>query len=380
MNSQTVLKIEGDRVWTILSAFVTSTLVSFPSSAIASPIDALTSNQRESTQLFVSFNPSERCYTHLDTFDNKGVSDDTPDHHLCEWHFSTPSAATAPSHGLIPTVELSSGGIVTPDPDLENLRREIPHLLSSSHPGAIAQTTIPASDRGHELSNDSMNDSSGDSRETPDDSIEDSIESDNSVEQLDLDPALVEDSPVFQRWLEEIPDIASDIDRDPSFRTRLRLGYVDVWSADDGEGFTVGIEDVFLGQTGLTLSADYQSTFDGEHESVGANLRYYILPLGHYVNIAPQVGYRNLDVEGFATDGLDLGIRVIAVPSRTGAADISVSQRWVNPGSDRHEVSLTTLTFGYAVTQRLRVSTEFEWQKNPDDTDRRLGIVLEWML
>lgn len=380
MNSQTISKIRSNRVWTILSAFVTSILVSSSLRAIASPVDALTSNQRESTQLFASFNPSERCYNRLDTSDNNGVGDDTPDHHRCEWHFSTPSVVTAPSHGLMSTVELSRGSIVTSAPDFEDLRRAIPHSLSPSPLEAIAQTTAPASDRGHELSNDLMNDSSGESRETPDDSMENSTESENAAEQFDLDPALVEDSPVFQRWLEEIPDIASDIDRDPSFRTRLRLGYMDMWSADDGEGFTVGIEDVFLGQTGLTLSADYQSTFDGEHESVGAHLRYYILPLGRYVNIAPQVGYRNLDAEGFATDGLDLGIRVIAVLSRTGAADISVSQRWVNPGSDRHEVSLTTLTFGYAVTQRLRVSTEFQWQRIPDDTDGRLGIVLEWML
>jgi hypothetical protein len=321
------------------------------------------------TQRSAPLNSPKCWYYRLDT---KALNDDTPDHYDCEWQFSTASAAIASSHGLIPTAEVSSGNIITATPNLEDLRRAIPQPLSSLSTGAIAQTTPPASDRSNESLDHSRTNSSDD--------IENNNSIERTVEQLDLDPTLVEESPVFQRWLEEIPDVASDIDRDPSFRTRLRLGYIDVWSADDGEGFVVGIEDVFLGQTGLTLSADYQSTFDNEHESFGAHLRYYILPLGRYINIAPQIGYRNLEVDGFDTDGPDLGIRVIAVLSRTGAADISISQRWINPGSDRHEVSLTTLTVGYAVTQRLRVSTEFQWQKIPDDSDRRLGLGLEWML
>ncbi|MGJ3247014.1 MAG: hypothetical protein ACFE0I_13190 [Elainellaceae cyanobacterium] len=365
------MTIRISHIWTILSVFVPPVLVCSPLVAIASPVDEHHSSWGESTQLSALFNPFERCYDHLNA---NVLDDDTPDHPGCEWQLSTPSAAIAPSDKLISTVELSSSGIVTSASDLEALTRAIPLF-----PEAIAQTTPPASDHSDESSDDSMNNSS-DSSTDNDDSIENNNSTENTVEQLDLDPALVEDSPVFQRWLEEIPDVASDIDRDPSFRTRLRLGYIDVGSADDGEGFVVGVEDVFLGQTGLTLSADYQSTFDNEHESFGTNFRYYILPLGRYVNIAPQIGYRNLEVDGFDTDGLDLGIRVIAVLSRTGAADISVSQRWVNPGSDRREVSLTSLTFGYAVTQRLRISTEFQWQKIPDESDRRLGIGLEWML
>lgn len=41
---------------------------------------------------------------------------------------------------------------------------------------------------------------------------------------IDFDPKLI-DSPVLQRWLKRVPDVLADIKRDPSFRTRLRLGY-----------------------------------------------------------------------------------------------------------------------------------------------------------
>jgi len=43
---------------------------------------------------------------------------------------------------------------------------------------------------------------------------------------------------------------------------------------------------VFVGRTGLTLSGDYQATFDGERTAWGADLRYYVRPWG-YINVAP---------------------------------------------------------------------------------------------
>ena len=81
------------------------------------------------------------------------------------------------------------------------------------------------------------------------------------------------------------------------------------------------MEDVFLGQTGLTLSGDYEGSFNGVRKSVGANLQYYVLPLGNYVNIAPVVGYRYIETNNYTTDGLNLGIKLILPLSRKGAAD-----------------------------------------------------------
>jgi hypothetical protein len=41
---------------------------------------------------------------------------------------------------------------------------------------------------------------------------------------------------------------------------------------------------------------------------------------------------------------------------------------------------LTTLTFGYAVTRQLRLSTDIQKQNAPEQKDSRVGIGLEWML
>lgn len=198
------------------------------------------------------------------------------------------------------------------------------------------------------------------------------------AEQFDLDPSLIENSPVLQRWLEDVPDVRSDIRRDPSFRTRLRLGYSQFPSTDHVAGFNIGIEDVFIERTGLTVSADYQASFNGDREAYGADLRYYVLPLGGYINLAPVVGYRSVEGEEYATDGANLGVRLLLVPSRTGAADISFTQTWVAPGSDE-EVGISTLSFGYAVTNQFRLSADLQKQNAPQEKDSRVGVGVEWM-
>jgi hypothetical protein len=207
----------------------------------------------------------------------------------------------------------------------------------------------------------------------------------NASEQLDLDSEVIENSPVLQRWLQDIPDLLSDIYRDPSFRTRLRLGYSQFLSDDRASGLNVGVEDVLIGRTGLTVSGEYQLTFDGDRDSerdlqtYGVDLRYYALPLGGYFNIAPVIGYRHLETSDYTTSGANLGLRLLLSLSRTGAADISVTQSWVAPGRDE-EVGLTTFSFGYALTHNLRLSTDIQNQNSPQSKDNRVGIVLEWML
>jgi hypothetical protein len=140
----------------------------------------------------------------------------------------------------------------------------------------------------------------------------------------------------------------------------------------------VGIEDIFIGRTGLTVSGDYQATFNGVRQAGGANLRYYILPLGGYLNLAPVLGYRYLETPLYITDGLEVGVRVQASLSRTGAADLSFMQTWVAPQTSE-EVGLTTLSFGYALTRNLRLSTDIQKQNSKKKNDTRFAIVLEWM-
>jgi hypothetical protein len=195
---------------------------------------------------------------------------------------------------------------------------------------------------------------------------------------LDLSPEIIENSPVLQRWQRNIPNVLEEIRNDPSFRTRVRLGYSQFPSTGQAAGFNVGVEDVFIGRTGLTVSGDYQASFNDKREAFGADLRYYVLPLGSYVNIAPVVGYRNIQTGNYSTDGVNVGARLMLALSRTGAADLSLTQSFVSPGSS-DEVGITTLSVGYAISRNWRLSTDIQKQNSRQRKDSRVGIVLEWM-
>jgi hypothetical protein len=185
-------------------------------------------------------------------------------------------------------------------------------------------------------------------------------------------------SPVLDKWEKQTPNVLDAIRRDPSFRTRVRLGLSYFPSTNDALGWNIGVEDLFIGKTSLTLSGNYIASFNGSRKAGGADLRYYLLPLGGYVNIAPVVGYRYLEAPQYITDGLNLGFRVQAVPSRTGAADLSFMLTWVDPGQ-YEEVGVITMSFGYALTKNVRLSTDIENQNSRRQKDTRFGVSLEWM-
>jgi len=206
-----------------------------------------------------------------------------------------------------------------------------------------------------------------------------------SVTPINLDPGVIEQSPVLQRWLESVPNVQSDIRNDPSFTTRIQVGYSFFPSSDGTDGFIVGVDDVFLGDTPITLSADYQQNFtDGStagqsRSAYGIDLHYYIFPLGGYFNLSPIVGYRHAESgDDYNIDGAHVGVRARFIPSRTGAADITLDQSWIVGDSER--LNITQLNFGYAVTRDLRLGTDFEWQSTEDEGDSRVGINLEWSL
>ncbi|MEL6397543.1 MAG: hypothetical protein AAFR26_00490 [Cyanobacteria bacterium J06626_4] len=193
-----------------------------------------------------------------------------------------------------------------------------------------------------------------------------------------VDPAIIESSPVLRRWLEAVPDVAIDIQHDPAFRTRVRLGYAEFPSADNTGGLYVGVQDVFIGQTPLTLSAEYAVNRRGDRQLIGADAQYYLLPLGWYGNVAPVVGYRSIETSTFDSDGVNLGFRIILVPSRGGAADLSFSQSWVAPGTDQ-EVGLSTFSAGYAIAEDIRIGTDIQTQNAGDRQESRVIFLLEWM-
>ncbi|NEP17344.1 MAG: hypothetical protein F6J97_10625 [Leptolyngbya sp. SIO4C1] len=200
--------------------------------------------------------------------------------------------------------------------------------------------------------------------------------SDALDETLTLPPETVERSPVLQRWVEEVPDVLAEIRHEPSFRSRLQVGYATFPSSDGDSGLSLNLEDWFVSHTPLTLNADYQSNFR-DRTAYGATLRYYVLPLGGYVNVAPVLGYRHFETADYDADGVNLGFHLKAIPSRGGGADFGYTQTWT---TGHEPIRTTQLEFGYAVSDRLRVATDVEWQFGPGETDSRLGVGLEWML
>ena len=195
------------------------------------------------------------------------------------------------------------------------------------------------------------------------------------VQELDISPEVIRNSPVLQRWLRQIPNVLEDIKNDPSFVTRVRLGYL-LYPEEEVGGISLGIEDIFVDSTNLTVSGEYQTTFNGHRKTYGADLRYYLGSLGNYINIAPVIGYRNLETNSYSTSGVNLGVKLLLVLSRSGAADISLTQTWVAPGTSE-EVGLTSLSFAYAFTRNLRLSTDLQQQNSPANKDSRVGVVLE---
>ena len=193
---------------------------------------------------------------------------------------------------------------------------------------------------------------------------------------LELAPGTVEGSPVLQEWLQETPDVLDAIRNDPSFPSRLQLSY---GLFPSGRGLAVGVDDVFVGDWPLTVNADYGASFDGDREAYGAHLRYYVLPLGGYVNVAPIVGYRHVEGVDYRESGVQVGFQVKVIPSRGGGADFAYTQSWVSP-TEEDAVMITQLEFGYGLTQRLRLATDVEWQFAPGATDSRVGVGVEWML
>ncbi|MEM9980626.1 MAG: hypothetical protein AAF808_23610, partial [Cyanobacteria bacterium P01_D01_bin.2] len=71
--------------------------------------------------------------------------------------------------------------------------------------------------------------------------------------ELELAPGTVDSSPVLQEWSQETPDVLDMIRNDPSFPSRLRLGYGLFPSSRDERGLAIGIEDVFVGDLPLTV-------------------------------------------------------------------------------------------------------------------------------
>ncbi|KFF41655.1 MAG: hypothetical protein ucyna2_00531 [Candidatus Atelocyanobacterium thalassa isolate SIO64986] len=200
---------------------------------------------------------------------------------------------------------------------------------------------------------------------------------DSINQSLGLSSEIVNSSKVLQRWTKEIPNILEEIRYNPSFKTRIGLGYSEFPSNQHDGGFIVKAQDIFFGKKGLSISGDYQTSFT-KRDAGGIDLQYYLLPLGYYFNVAPLLGYRTVSTNNYSEDGLNIGGKLILALSRSGASDISITQTFLSPGST-DEVGVINLSFGYAVTSNMRLSTEIKKQNSRVKKDSQVSILLEWM-
>ncbi len=180
-----------------------------------------------------------------------------------------------------------------------------------------------------------------------------------------------QESPLLQRWLQNPPNLLEEIENSPSFATKARIS---ISGKDNNLGFDLGLEDIFLSNTKLTLSAGYQQEFDGKDQHYYSNLRYYVFPLGSYINFAPQLGYRRV----FDANGLDLGLQLVFALSPQ-SADLRLEQVFTAPGTPE-EVSTTSLSTSYALQRQLFFHSGIQWRRSFTRSDSVVRLGLEWKL
>ncbi len=191
---------------------------------------------------------------------------------------------------------------------------------------------------------------------------------------LDIPPQ-IRNSPTLQKWLNQAPDIRREIANDPSFRTRLQVGYSRFTQANTN-AVTIGLEDLRLGLTPVTFSSHFSS--GGRITSFGVDAQTYLLPLGGYINIAPVVGWRSISTSNTQNQGLNVGAKLMLIPSRGGGADVALQQTWINVGTAR-EVGIGKVYVGYAIASQLRLATTIERWQGRDISETRGSLLLEWM-
>ena len=198
----------------------------------------------------------------------------------------------------------------------------------------------------------------------------------DQFKELELERQVIDSSPVLRRWLENPPDLLEDIYKTPSFNSKLRMGLT---SRNNSLGIEAGVEDLFVGSSPLTVSGSYQAELSGRESEIQANLRYYVLPLGSYWNLAPIVGYRQFNqIDRPQISGLDIGLQGILVLS-PNSSNLRLSHTFTDP-TGHLEMSTTMLSTSYAITNNLRLGTQIEWRRSPLIYDSRVGILLELAL
>lgn len=191
--------------------------------------------------------------------------------------------------------------------------------------------------------------------------------------ELGLDEDVIESSPVLRRWLTDPPHLLEEIRNTPALPTRLQAGL-------DVSGWTVGLSDLYLIDR-LSLSGTYRQSFDRPQDAAfGSNLRYFVAPLGSRFNLAPQVGYGRVDQFERFLSGPQFGAYLVLALD-PGAADLTLSYNWLDPGrsTQEGEATIGDITAAYALSPSTRLAARYTWRHSTISKDQDLAVILEWV-
>jgi hypothetical protein len=184
--------------------------------------------------------------------------------------------------------------------------------------------------------------------------------------ELNLPPAMVEESSLLQSWPIAIPDLREQIKNEPIFSPRIGVSL-----SDDQLG--VNFRRVNVPGTRWIIEGNYDSINEG------VSLDYYSRGLGHRLNIAPTIGYDSIEIEDRSRSGMSLGVKVLLFGAGDGG-DGSISHRFVNPGEGSKEMGITSLSFGYALTPGMRLATDFNFYRTIKHQEDQFKLNLEFLL
>ncbi|MEL7084823.1 MAG: hypothetical protein AAGM36_10045 [Cyanobacteria bacterium J06597_1] len=180
---------------------------------------------------------------------------------------------------------------------------------------------------------------------------------------------ILDDSPVWQQWQDDPPNILDEIRNTPALPPRVRLGVA------SNREWQVGVEDLTLYDRAF-VRGHYRAAFDEQSdEDYGVDLGYYLFPRGSYFNVSPLMGFRHLDLGDRINDGINVGL-LGTIALAPGAADLAVSYSLLDPFAG-DEATLGSVTAAYHLTRKLRLASQVNWRHSVGADDIAVGVFLE---
>ncbi|MEM9569059.1 MAG: hypothetical protein AAF974_12210 [Cyanobacteria bacterium P01_E01_bin.34] len=183
---------------------------------------------------------------------------------------------------------------------------------------------------------------------------------------------VLDDSPVWERWRDDLPNVLDDIRNTPALPPRVRLGLA------SNREWQVGAEDITLYDRAF-MRGHYRAAFDEQSdEEYGVDVGYYLFPRGNHFNVSPLLGFRHLDLGDRINDGVNVGL-VGTIALAPGTADLAVSYSLLDPFAE-DEATLGSVTAAYHLTRRLRLASQVNWRHSVGADDIAVGVFFEFKL